>query len=536
MVLTALSLVLGGKADSSLVRQGKDRLVASATFVIGKEIANKVIEHGGAVDEDQLILTRTMGSDGRSRAAVGGISVPASVLSSLSDSLIEIHAQAANMSITKPSKQREILDLFGGDEISKAIHGYGMAFDSYHLMRRKLHDLRQNSAEREKEIESLREFENAFGRVKPKSGEMDALAQEISRLSSVEVLRTAVGESAGLLDDEESGTLLHISRVIRHLESVQEKDTSIAEILGIVKDASYLLSDAAQGIHRYLEDLGVDPVRLESALTRRAEITSLLKNFSNPGDPDEQIADLIQRYQLVAETIADLTGGEERLTELEIEMDMQFKNLLAKAENLSHLRSKSGQRLSTMVTGEIKALAMPHTSFICRVNSPDYGGEISPSILTSTGADDISMLLQGHLDGPEVPLAKGASGGEMSRVMLALEVVLASTQPVGTYIFDEVDAGVGGKAAIEVGKRLFELSRHAQVIVVTHLAQVAAWADSHFVIHKNSDGTVSQSDVFEVRSESRIEEIARMLAGHGDSKSAREHAAELLSMRDGKNS
>jgi len=240
---------------------------------------------------------------------------------------------------------------------------------------------------------------------------------------------------------------------------------------------------------------------------------------------------LIRRHDVVAESIADLTGGEDRLKEMEEELELLFQHLASRSQILSEVRRDFADKLSASVTDEIHMLSMPHTQFICTVSSPDYSQKLSPNVFTTTGADDVSMLLQAHKDGPLVQVAKGASGGELSRIMLALEVVLAESEPVGTYIFDEVDAGVGGKAAVEVGRRLRKLSQFAQVIVVTHLPQVAAWADSHFIVRKNDDGAVSQSDVVRVTGDLRIEEIARMLAGQEDSHSAREHAAELLAMR-----
>jgi len=216
---------------------------------------------------------------------------------------------------------------------------------------------------------------------------------------------------------------------------------------------------------------------------------------------------------------------------LEAQLQGLAKELESASRKLSKTRSVVAAGLSWQVSEEIHSLAMPHTQFICQVESPDYSQSIPVDTFTVTGADEVLMLLQSHQDGPKVAVAKGASGGEMSRVMLALEVVLAQSQPVGTYVFDEVDAGVGGKAAIDVGRRLHELSRHAQVIVVTHLPQVAAWADTHFVVRRSGDGSVNQSDVENIVGERRVEEIARMLAGLEDSKSAQEHAAELLAMR-----
>ncbi len=531
MVLTALALVLGGKADSSLVRKGRDRLVATATFKIPPKIVEMAAEKGATVDEGELILTRTLNSEGKSRASAGGIAVPASVLSDLGEALIEIHGQAASMSITKVAKQREILDRFAGIPCAEALKSYALAFDQYDNLKAKIAALKKNAASREKEIAALEEFSNAFRKIKPQVGESNALVSEITRLSSVESLRTSVSEAASLLLLEDSGVVDALANAKRSLESVSDKDPLIAEILATLTDSFFQLSEAAQSAHVYLEDLEADPVRLDSAQSRRAELRSFLTRFATGDDPDEQILELIKRNEIVAESIADLTGGEDRLIQMEEELETALKKMISRAKDLSKVRNDFALRLSTSVSEEIHMLSMPHTQFFCTVISPDYSKSLNPNIFTATGADEVSMLLQAHKDGPHVQVAKGASGGELSRVMLALEVVLAKSEPVGTYIFDEVDAGVGGKAAIEVGRRLRELSKFAQVVVVTHLPQVAAWADSHFVVRKNDDGAVSQSDVVKVTGELRVEEIARMLAGLEDSQSAREHAAELLAMR-----
>ena len=527
MVLTALSLLLGGKAEGSLVRVGKERLLASATFSISNQMSESVLELGGAIEDGQLILTRSITSDGKSKAAAGGVPVPAAILAGLAETLIEIHGQSANMSITKPAKQRDILDAFGGAEMSEALSKYTKDYESYQVLRKKLHSLRDSSASRDREISGLIEFAEAFKKVKPKVGETYILAQEISRLSSIESLRTSVGEAARALDDEDTGAMYLIAKARRNLESVQDKDLLIAKILENVTEGFYLLSDATESTHKYLSDLELDPEKLERALTRKSEINGLLKRFAQFGETDA----LIGKFELIEERIADLAGGEDRITAMEQELAGAWQELCRNAELLSKLRKVYAVNLSKLVSEEIHGLAMPHTQFVCKVVSPEYEKEIPLNALSGVGADDVSMLLQSQKNGALVALAKGASGGEMSRVMLGLEVVLASSQPVGTYIFDEVDAGVGGRAAIDVGRRLFELSRHAQVLVVTHLPQVAAWADTHFVLKKNDDGAVSQSDVTEVRAEARVEEIARMLAGHEHSLSAREHAAELLGMR-----
>ena len=531
MVLTALALVLGGKADSTLVRQGRERLSVSATFHISSELAEFAAEVGAEVEDGTLILTRTLSADGRSRAIAGGVSVPAGTLNQLGERLIEVHGQSASMSITKVAKQREILDRFAGSIFAIALGRYQESFEAYHSMKKRIAALRSNAAGREREIAALREFSDAFSKVKPEVGEAAELLQEISRLSSVEVLRTAVEESARLLFDGDADVIDSLAQARRNLESISQKDPKIAGILAGVSESYFLLTDAAQQAHTYLHDLDADPDRLGAAQARRGEITALLKRFASDGEPDDQILELIARHAQVGEAIEDLSGGEERIAEMEAELGALFTVLVKNAAEISAIRLRSAEKLSAEVTEEIHLLSMPHTQFFCTVISPKYQELVSPDGFGIMGADEVSMTIQAVQDGPRVQVAKGASGGELSRIMLALEVVLASSQPVGTYIFDEVDAGVGGKAAIEVGRRLFELSRLAQVIVVTHLPQVAAWADSHFLLQKNSDGLVSQSDLLQVTGDARIEEIARMLAGHEDSRSAREHASELLAMR-----
>lgn len=531
MVLTALSLVLGGKADSSLVRKGRDRLIATATFKIQPIIEEIAQEMGAVAEEGELILTRTLNSEGKSRASAGGVAVPASVLSELGEALIEIHGQSASMSITKVAKQREILDRYAGSRLNEVQNHYRSALESYSSLKAKIASLKSNVAGREKEVAALQEFSKAFTKLKPQAGEANALLTEISRLSSVESLRTSVGDSVSLLLAEETGIVDALATVKRNLESVADKDPLIDEILAAVTDSFFQLSEAAQTAHLYLVDLEADPQRLDMAQARRAELNAFLKRYASVEEADDQILELIRRHELVAESIADLTGGEDRLAQMEEELDLLFEQLLSSSQILSEVRRDFADQLSTSVTEEIHVLSMPHTQFFCTVSSPDYSQKLSPNIFTITGADDVSMLLQAHRDGPLVQVAKGASGGELSRIMLALEVVLAESEPVGTYIFDEVDAGVGGKAAVEVGRRLRQLSQFAQVIVVTHLPQVAAWADSHFVVRKNDNGAVSQSDVVKVTGDLRIEEIARMLAGQEESQSAREHAAELLALR-----
>ena len=529
MILTALNLILGGKSDSSLVRKGSERLVASGSFSVPKSLQDSFEEHGLQVEDGQLILTRTVNADGKSKATSNAISVPSSALAAASENLVEVHAQAANLNMTKASKQRDLLDRFGGKELHSSLMNYQNELANYHELKSRISAMKKSIDSRDAQLIELREFAAVMGKLKLERGELQEITTEIGRLSSVEDLRLAAQNASSVIEEEESGSLTTLGITRKSLDSVRAKDPQIEELYQKVSEAFFLLDDAKGVLASYIANLEADPARLDYLNARKAEINALIKKYGGSQSADDELTSLIERFESSKNAIADLEGGDERLMELETELVGIKKKLVAAARSLTSIRSDSATKLSKEVTKEVQQLSMPHTSFHCQVLSADYNA-LKESDFTALGCDEIAMLIQGHKDGPLVPLAKGASGGEMSRVMLALEVVLASTHPVGTYVFDEVDAGVGGKAAIEVGRRLHALSQHAQVIVVTHLPQVAAWADSHFVVTKNSDGSVTESNVRKVVKEDRVEEIARMLAGMESSTSAREHATELLEL------
>ncbi len=529
MILTALNLILGGKSDSSLVRKGSERLVASGSFSVPRSLQNSFEENGLQVEDGQLILTRTVNADGKSKATSNAIAVPSSVLAAASENLVEVHAQAANLNMTKSAKQRDLLDRFGGKALNSALMNYQSELANYHDLKSRISAMKKSIDSRDAQLVELREFAAVMGKLKLERGELQEITTEIGRLSSVEDLRLAAQSASSVIEEEESGSLTTLGITRKSLDSVRVKDPQIEELYQRVSEAFFLVDDARSVLASYISNLEADPARLEYLNSRKAEINALIKKYGGAQSADDELIALIERFESSKNAIADLEGGDERLKELETELVGIKKKLVTSAKSLTSIRSENAAKLSKEVSKEIQQLSMPHTSFHCQVQSADYNALKEPDF-TALGCDEIAMLIQGHKDGPLVPLAKGASGGEMSRVMLALEVVLAATHPVGTYVFDEVDAGVGGKAAIEVGRRLHALSKHAQVIVVTHLPQVAAWADSHFVVTKNSDGSVTESNVTKVVKEDRIEEIARMLAGMESSVSAREHATELLEL------
>jgi DNA repair protein RecN (Recombination protein N) len=531
MILTALALVLGGKSDSALVRHGSDRLVATAQFSVTANSQEKLDEIGAETDGSSLIVTRTVNSDGKSKASCGGVTVPAGTLADVTEPLIEIHGQSANAQIVKPARQRELLDRFGGSTIAKAISEYQEIYGQYLELKERIKAMKASANKRDGEIAELEEFLAAWSKLKAVRDEASSVEDEIKRLSSVEDLRIASSGALSALDAEDSGALNLLHSARRFLDAAKGKDSRLEEIAERVAESLFILDDASSDLASYATRLEADPDRLDFLQNRKAEISLFIKRWGGAGSLDEELLILAAKAKSGKEAIADLKGGDDRIAELESELAKVKKSLLLSAQSLTKARSAAAVSLSTSVTHEIQALSMPHTKFFVEVSSPDYGSALKESDFTNLGCDEITMQIQGQIDGPKIALGKGASGGEMSRIMLGLEVVIAQSHPVGTYIFDEVDAGVGGKAAIEVGKRLHALAQNAQVIVVTHLPQVAAWADTHFVVRKSSDGSVVQSGVSKLAQSERVEEIARMLAGLEESSSAREHAAELLAMR-----
>jgi len=531
MILTALSLLLGAKSDSSLVRHGTERLVASATFSIPDSLSAQINDLGGLVEDGSLILTRSVSTDGKSKATASGATVNASTLGEITEPLIAIHGQSANTQIVKSVRQRELLDLFAGNDLTAVINGYAESFNTYNEMKAKLKALISNASARESQIADLELLTKQWAILKPTRDEYAAVEDEIRKLASVEDLRIAAAGAGSALGDEEAGGLTVLGQARKFLEAAKGKDQALDDIAGSVAESFYLLDDAHAALTSYLASLEADPTRLDFLQERKAALLAFVKKWGGAGSVDDEMAEIASRVKSAKEMIADLNGGQDRISELESEIKKAKLKLLIDAKKLTAARNIAAKKLSENVSQEIAGLSMPHTRFFADIVTPDYEGALKESDFTNTGCDEVVMSIQAQKDGPKVALGKGASGGEMSRIMLALEVVIAASAPVGTYIFDEVDAGVGGKAAIEVGRRLHALAKHAQVIVVTHLPQVAAWADRHFVVAKDSDGQVVQSGVSQLDEQSRVSEIARMLAGLDQSISAQEHAAELLAMR-----
>ena len=525
MVLTALNLILGGKSDSDFVRSGQDRLVVSGKFEIGSEIAAQVEDAGGYVEDSEILINRYVTNQGKSKISLGGAVSSASQVSDIAEGLIEIHAQSSSARLSKPAIQLELLDAFSnhGDLISD----YTNRYDEFLQLRRRINELEKQLSVREIEIAKLEGIVKDFERIKPLPGEISDLDNEINKLGAVEELNTGIIESLGILSTEENSALVALGISKKILESLKGKDSELDALIEDQSETIFELLEINSKLERYLSQLEADPTRFDFLQNRKSELLGLVKKYGKGTDRDQAYENLLDEGGEESARLADLQGGDLRLEELQKESAKLFGELKSSAGKLSKSRIDFAKKLSESITKELGLLAMPNAKLVVEVSENESD---DPKSYSALGLNEVSFLFSSHRDGKLLSIAKGASGGELSRVMLAVEVVLAKNSPVGTYIFDEVDAGVGGKAAVEVGKRLALLAKNSQVIVVTHLAQVASWADNHLVVTKNETGSVTQSNIIEVTGNERRKEIARLLSGQDESISAQEHAGELLEL------
>lgn len=532
MLLTALSLVTGGKADSDLVRSNQERVSTSAQFGYTKklpsEISTLIEEHDLPNEDNGTLLSRSVTRDGKSKAMVNGHATTATVLSNFASELIEVHGQHANLVLSKPAKQREILDIFCGGEFEAKLITYQHELTKYQGLKAEFNQLKKELGDRERLIAELKQVDIEYRKIKPNDGELAELDNLISKLESIEDLRIAATGASESLNSEDQGALGSLHQGKRLLSQAKGKDQFLDALNDRFSDALFSLIDIGSDLERYVEALSADPNALENALQRRSLIVAFAKKYGNSSDRQEALIEAIELAKDAKNRLDNLEGGEERVAQLAQEAKAQRDKVKERAQALSELRSQNAIKFATLVETELKSLAMPRAKLAFRLTTRT--GE-SDSDFLSHGLDDVQIEFSAHDAGNLLPIAKAASGGELSRLMLGIEVVIAGSYPVGTYVFDEVDAGVGGKAALDVGRRLMKLSQNAQVIVVTHLPQVAMWADHHIVVQKNSAGAVTESTIRSLQESEREIEIARMLSGLEDSEHAQEHARELLNLR-----
>ncbi|WP_159797406.1 DNA repair protein RecN [Puerhibacterium puerhi] len=534
MVLTGLGLLMGGKADAGAVRPGAGGAVVEGRWQVADRpaVAQRVEEAGGEADDDgTVVVLRTVAAGGRSRAHLGGRSVPQGVLAEIADELVTVHGQTDQLRLRTASKQREALDTFAGPEHLAVVDAYRTAWSERAALQAEIDDLTARTAERAREAELLRLGLAEVERVDPKPGEDVELQAMVARLGNVESLRLAATEAHEALAGEDvesaASAVELLTRARRALEAAAGDDPALGDLGTRVAEAGYLLADVATELSAYVDDLQADPAGLEAAHTRLAELTALTRSYG------ETVDDVLRWASEAGLRLLDLDDGGERLRGMQERIGELDAELARLGAAVTAGRTAAGERLAAAVTAELAGLAMGGARLEVAVDPADEPG--------AWGADAVTFSLVPHPGAPARPLGKGASGGELSRVMLAVEVALATAAAeraeaegagaaaaLPTFVFDEVDAGVGGRAAVEVGRRLARLARSTQVIVVTHLAQVAAFADAHLVVTKSAGDEGTVTGVREVTGDERVRELARMLSGQEDSEAARTHALELL--------
>lgn len=518
MLVAGLGLLLGARADASLVRSGDDKAVVQGRWEVGETTAALVEELGGSLDDGiELVSVRQVTAQGRSRAVIGGASVPVSTASTLLGEIATIHGQSEQLRLSSPERQREILDLFAQPE---ALPRYRERYVEHQRLAEELDRLRTAALERAREVDMLRHGLAEIAACDPQPGEDEDLAAEAARLADADDLKalavevqTALSGSEEDFDVPSAVALIGMAR--KTLRNLADRDPQAAELSARLDEVGYVIDDLAQEVASYTSDLVSDPIRLAAVADRRGELGQLTRKYGT------SIDEVLAWAEDARRRLDELEGVDERIEELSARVTELDRLLDEDAAAITADRVAASARLAEAVAAELQALALA---------SARLGFNVTPAARGPHGVDRIELMFAANPGSPPGPLGKVASGGELSRVRLALEVVLAGAVPGHTFVFDEVDAGVGGAVGLEIGRRLRRLAETSQVIVVTHLAQVAAFAHRHFVISKSSDGEVTTSDVTPLGPKERAVELARMMSGTTDSQAAVKHARELLQL------
>lgn len=522
MVVSGIGLLLGVRADAGIVRHGADRAIVEGRFTDLDQVSGILAEIGAELDADELLVARQVSAQGRSRAFVGGTQTPISRLTSVTGELATIHGQSEQIRLGSPDRQREVLDRSGGPELAAVLADYQDTYRKGERLRAERDDLARNAQERARQADLLRFGLEEISAVDPQPGEDTALAAEANRLQAMDDLRMLAARASHALSGSDEGDpddpgAVGLVGIARHaLTGIARLDGQAAELATAARLLAGQVNELAADVASYLTDLDADPLRLEAVTARRADLAALTRKYGS--DVDEVLAWAAD----AATRLGRLSGGDQRLAELGDEIAALDAHLTEVGGRLSELREQAADRLGGQVQTELAALAMPHARLRFDLRPLPAPGP--------HGLEQVQLLFAANPGSTPAPLAKVASGGELSRVRLALEVVLASADPGHVFIFDEVDAGVGGAVAVEVGRRLARLAEHSQVIVVTHLAQVAAFASAHWVVSKSSRGEVTTSDVRRLTDDEREAELSRMMGGLADSDSGVAHARDLLEL------
>ena len=539
MVVTGLHLLGGARADATRVRSGAQRAVVEGRFTTvdldppTSAQIDEILESAGAErdDDGSIIALRTVTRDGPSRAYLGGRSVPARVLQNFTNGLLTLHGQNDQLRLMRAEEQRSAVDRFAG--VGAVLERYRKLRDEWLIARRDLLDRTDRAREMAQEADRLKFAIAEIDQIAPEPGEDDALVADIRRLTELDAVREAAAGARAMLsgpddsapNNESLGAADAVGRAISLLDSAD--DGALADLSRQLVDALTVIADAGRELSEFLAGLPADASALETKLTRQAELRSLTRKYAADVDG------VLRWAGEARQRLDQLDVSEEALAGLSRRVDELAGQVTTVAGQLSAARAKAAKGLAKAVTAELSGLAMAEAGFTVAVTAlPARDGDAASlrqasgewAHAGSDGVDAVEFGFAPHRGSDVLPLHKSASGGELSRVMLALEVVLAASAEGTTMVFDEVDAGVGGRAAVQIGRRLARLARTHQVIVVTHLPQVAAYADTHLVV----DSGAGSSVVRRIVDEDRVAELARMLAGLGESDTGRAHARELL--------
>ena len=537
MVVQGLGLLAGARADPTLVRSGTQAaLVEAVVLSPGPEARARAAAAGVEGSDEEMLVARTVGAHGRSRAHLDGRMVPIAVLAQVGEALVAVHGQAGQWRLRNADQHRDLLDAYAGQSVAAPLSEYRDRWEALQRLEAQLTDALRDDADRERELQQARELVEAVDAVHPEPGEDEALAAEEQRLGHADGLRQAVAQAHAVFggaDEASAADRLSVSdavaRARRALATALEHDPGLREVDKRLADVGYLAADLVVDLARYVEEIDTDPSRLAWVQQRRADLAALTRRHGGP------LADLLDRAARAERRLADLAGASERAAALAGQRDVAVADLAGAADRLSRARRSAAARLADDVTAELQELAMGRARLDVVVErAPDPDGLAMPDGTSvragRRGVDEVEIRLSDGA-GDDRSITRSASGGELSRIMLALEVVIAACgaqEPPGCLVFDEIDAGVGGEAGLAVGARLARLARHTQVVVVTHLAQVAAYADRHLVVTKQDDGAVTASSIRHVDGPDRLAELARMMGGDANATAGLEHAADLL--------
>ncbi len=534
MLVSALGLVLGDRFDTNLLGPEGTRVQATVDVPASSPALDRVREAGGdaAAREDgvvDLIIGRHVPSSGRGRAVAGGATVPLSVLAEVGETIAQRHSQSDQIGLRSARTQRHALDRFGGPELAHALDRYRARYRHYLDLSGRLAEVTSADRTRTDRVERLRAELAAIDEVAPAPGEDESLTTAIARLANAEALLADLAAATDAVAGEDDGAVTLLGRAVAALERAARHDPSLVESSRRLLDLQEQLSDAGLDLRATLAQVSADPQQLGVMQSRKASLTPLLKRFG------PTTADVVAHADAVRIELADLTDADGTIARLRGEVAEALGELAAEAAQLTAARHRAAGQLSEQVTAELAGLSMPQATFSVAVGHRDDPAGLgladgSTVAFGESGTDVVRFLLAPHAGAQPAPIGEGASGGELSRIMLSLEVVLAASAPPSVFIFDEVDAGIGGRTAVEVGRRLARLAQGSQVLVVTHLPQVASFADQHIVVRKDSDGLVTATSICEVTGEGRTMELSRMLSGQDDSAAARAHAEELLDL------